>query len=309
MPLRFIHCSDIHLLDLAGTSPTRFLNKRLTGGVNLLLNRRRKHDPDLFRRIVEKAHQHQADRLVVTGDLTNLALESEFEHVREHLDKAGLPVTVIPGNHDAYTRGSARARRFEQYMAHLMEGEREPGHDYPFVQRHGDTALVGVSTAIPSLPLYAVGRVGDEQLARLGRALARLGDEGLARVVLIHHPVLPGVAKPRHELLDLDAFGRVIAEHGAELVLHGHEHKRIEGHLLGPGDRPVPVHGVGSGTYLSQKPGKHGAYAFYTVDPGGVTREYHRWDGSDFVPDPSTPPSTPPSNPPSTPPAHTAQPR
>lgn len=287
MSLRFIHCSDIHLLDLKGASPARFANKRLTGGVNLLLNRRRKHDEGLFRRIVDAAHAHGADRLVVTGDLTNLALESEFEHVRSHLDAAGLPVTVIPGNHDAYTRGSARERRFEQYLAHLMEGEREAGADYPFVQRHGDVALIGLSTAIPSLPLYAVGKLGEDQLQRLARALGKLADEGLSRVVLIHHPVLPGVARPRHELLDLDAFGRVIAEHGAELILHGHEHRRLEGHLLGPGERPVPVHGVGSGTYLSQKPGRHGAYSLYTVGPGGVERVYHRWNGHDFVADPA----------------------
>src|SRR5690606_37515967 len=121
------------------------------------------------------------------------------------------------------------------------------------------------------------------QLTRLGRVLAALGAEGLSRVVLIHHPVLPGVAKPRHDLLDLDAFGRVIAEHGAELILHGHEHRRIEGVLPGPGGRPVPVHGVGSGTYLSQEPDRHGAFALYTVGPGRVTRVYHRWHGEKFV--------------------------
>lgn len=288
MPLSFVHCSDIHLLDLAGTEPTRFFNKRLTGGVNLLLNRGKKHDGALFDRIVERAREHGADRLVVTGDLTNLALESEFELVRRRLDAAGLPVTVIPGNHDTYTRGSARSKRFEQYMGHHMEGEREHGSDYPFVQRHGDVALIGLSTAVPSLPLYAVGKLGDEQLARLARALAKTGEEGLTRVVLIHHPVLPGVAKTRHDLLDLEAFRRVIAQHGAELVLHGHEHRKIEGHLLGPGERPVPVHGVGSGTYLSQKPERHGAYSFYTVDNDGLTRVYHRWDGRDFVADAPT---------------------
>lgn len=281
MPLRFVHCSDIHLLDLAGTRPHRFLNKRLTGGVNLLLHRGRKHDQDLFDRIVAHARDYAADRIVVTGDLTNLALDSEFELVRAKLRGAGLPVTVIPGNHDAYTRGSVRSRRFEQFMAEFMAGERAAG-DYPFVQRHGDVALVGVSTAIASLPLFAVGEVGPAQLARLGAALAALGRDGLARVVLIHHPVMPGVAGPRHGLNDREAFARVIAEHGAELILHGHEHRRVDGDLPGPRG-PVPVNGIGSGTYLSQKPGKHGAFALYDVAPGVITRVYHTWDGARFV--------------------------
>lgn len=281
MPLRFIHCSDIHLLDLVGTRPTRFLNKRLTGGVNLLLNRGHSHDHGMFDRIVERAREYAADRLVITGDVTNLALESEFELVRTKLRAAGLPVTVIPGNHDAYTRGSARARRFETYMGEFMEGERS-GADYPFVQRFGDVALVGVSTAIPTLPLHAVGKVGDDQLARLGAMLTALDNDGLARVVLIHHPVTPGVAKPRHGLLDREAFAAVIAKHGAELILHGHEHRRIDGELPGPRG-PVTVHGIGSGTYLSQKPGKHGAFSLYDVSPRSITRAYHTWDGSKFV--------------------------
>jgi 3',5'-cyclic AMP phosphodiesterase CpdA len=284
MPLRFVHCSDIHLLDLEGTAASRFFNKRLTGGVNLLLHRRRKHSHGMFDRIVEHAREYAADRLVVTGDVTNLALESEFDLVRRRFEAAGLPVTVVPGNHDTYTRGSALARRFEAYMHPFMEGERR-GADYPFVQRFGDVALVGVSTAIPSLPLYAVGRVGDEQLARLGAMLDDLAREGRARVVLIHHPVMPGVAKPRHGLVDRDAFAKVIHEHGAELILHGHEHRRIDGDIPGP-HGPVPVHGIGSGTYLSQKPGRHGAFSLYDVARGEITRVYHTWDGGRFVAEP-----------------------
>jgi len=283
MPLRFVHCSDIHLLDLAGAHPGRFLNKRLTGGVNLLLARGRKHSHNLFDEIIAHAISYRADRLVITGDLTNLALEPEFELVRRKLREAGLPVTVVPGNHDTYTRGSARDRRFEAYLGEFMTGERGEG-DYPFIQRHGDVALIGLSTAIPSLPLVAVGRVGEAQLERLARALERTAAEGLARVVLIHHPVLPGVAKPRHGLLDLAGFGAVIAAHGAELVLHGHEHRRIDGALPGP-RRPVPVHGVGSGTYLSQKPDRHGAFSLYDVAPGAITRVYHWWNGARFVAD------------------------
>ncbi len=280
MPLRFIHCSDIHLLDLKGAQVSHWLNTRLTGGVNLLLSRKRKHSHNLFDRIVEHAREFKVDRLVITGDLTNLALEPEFALVRGKLREVGLPVTVIPGNHDTYTRGSARSRRFENFMGEFMEGERD-GADYPFVQRFGEVALIGVSTAIPSLPLVAVGRVGDEQLARLDKMLATLATEGLARVVLIHHPVLAGVAKPRHGLLDLEAFGQVIKRHGAELILHGHEHRRIEGTLPGPG-KPVPVHGVGSGTYLSQETDRHGAFSLYTVGKGSIERVYHWWNGAEF---------------------------
>jgi 3',5'-cyclic AMP phosphodiesterase CpdA len=286
MPLRFLHCSDIHLLSLRGVGAHRFLNKRLTGGVNLMLKRGKHHDEALFDRIVERAREHAVDRVVITGDLSNLALEQEFEHIVAKLDAIEIPVTVVPGNHDAYTRGSVRQRRFEQMFARFMHGERHGEHPdlfYPFVQRYDEVALIGVSTAHASLPLYAVGTVGEAQLQRLDRMLEVLGREGLTRIVLIHHPVMPGVSKRRHDLVDLKAFGEVIARRGAELILHGHEHKAIEGAIPGL-EAPVPVHGISSGTNLSRHAGREAAFSIYQVDGRTIDRELHLWDGGDFKP-------------------------
>jgi 3',5'-cyclic AMP phosphodiesterase CpdA len=290
MPLRFLHCSDIHLLSLRGVGAHRFFNKRLTGGVNLMLKRGKHHDEALFDRLVERAREHEVDRVVITGDLSNLALEQEFEHIVAKLDAIGIPVTVIPGNHDAYTRGSVRQRRFEQMFARFMDGERlggDPDHFYPFVQRFGEVALIGVSTAHASLPLYAVGTVGERQLERLDRMLEALGREDLTRVVLIHHPVMPGVSKRRHDLVDLRAFGEVVARRGAELILHGHEHKAIAGTIPGL-EAPVPVHGISSATNLSRHEGREAAFSIYQVEGRTIERELHRWDGGDFHPLPRT---------------------
>jgi 3',5'-cyclic AMP phosphodiesterase CpdA len=284
MPLRFVHCSDIHLLDLTGVGARRFLNKRLTGAVNLALKRGRNHDGRLFDAIVAQSRKLEADRLVITGDLTNLSLESEFAHVRERLDEAGLPVTVIPGNHDTYTRGSARSRRFEEFLSHHMKGERAGEGPYPFVQRFEDVALVGLSTAIPSLPLYAVGSLGAQQLERLDDVLAQLEGEGKARVVLIHHPPVAGVSHARHDLLDLAAFGEVIERRGAELILHGHEHQKIVETLAGPDGTQVPVHGISSGTSISRTVGQRAAFSLYEVAPGRVDRLLHVWTGDSFEP-------------------------
>jgi 3',5'-cyclic AMP phosphodiesterase CpdA len=284
MPLRFLHCSDIHLLNLRGVGAHRFLNKRLTGGVNLMLKRGKHHDGALFDRVAEHARELEVDRVVITGDLSNLALEQEFEHIAEKLGAIGRPVTVIPGNHDTYTRGAERARRFETMLGHFMDGERadDKAGFYPFVQRYGEIALVGVSTAQASLPLYAVGTVGEAQLARLDEILAQLEREGLTRIVLIHHPVMPGVSLRRHNLLDLDAFGQVIARRGAELILHGHEHRAIDGTIAGP-DKPVPVHGISSATNLSRHPGREASFSVYDVERADIMRTVYRWDGQDFV--------------------------
>ncbi len=284
MGLRFLHCSDIHLLSLRGVGPHQFLNKRFVGGANLLLRRAKQHEEALFDRLLEHARTEAVDRLVITGDLSNLALDQEFAHIAAKLEGAGMPVTVIPGNHDAYTRGAQRRRGFERTFGAYMRGAQASPDDldyYPFVQRFGQIALIGVSTAHASLPLYAVGAVGESQLTRLDTILRELGEAEMTRVVLIHHPVIQGEAKPRHDLTDLGAFGAVIAARGAELILHGHEHRMIEGILPGPGGT-VPVHGVSSATNLSVQAGREAAFSIYEVGGSGIDRAVFRWDGADF---------------------------
>jgi 3',5'-cyclic AMP phosphodiesterase CpdA len=258
------------------------VGKRLTGALNLLLHRRRKHDVALFDRMAEMVPRLHLDRVVVTGDLTNLSLPSEFELSRRKLEALPVPVTVIPGNHDTYTRASARDELFEAHLGHFMEGERLDGERYPFMERRENVALIGMSTAIPTPPFDATGRCGASQLERLGRMLAAAASEKLARVVLIHHPPVAGVSKPRKKLVDLEAFGRVIARHGAELVLHGHEHTRLETRLPGPkGD--VPVHGCSSATSLSLKPRREASFAIYEFSPAGVSRELYTWNGNEYA--------------------------
>jgi 3',5'-cyclic AMP phosphodiesterase CpdA len=281
MPLRFLHTSDIHLLDLQGVRPWRYLNKRLTGGVNLAMGRARSHDVRLFEEMVSLVPRLEVEHFVVTGDLTNLSLESEFEYVRSKLETVPVPITVIPGNHDVYTRGSARHQRFESYLGHLMEGERVDEQTYPFMLRRDDVALIGVSTAVATLPLYATGKVGRPQLERVATLLERAKAEGLCRIVLIHHPPVPGVSKARHDLLDLDEFGGVIAAHGADLILHGHEHVRFEGALRGP-EGPVPVHGIGSGTSLSNRPGRQASFSVYRASRDDIERDLYIWNGNGF---------------------------
>jgi 3',5'-cyclic AMP phosphodiesterase CpdA len=121
---------------------------------------------------------------------------------------------------------------------------------FPFVRRCGRVALIGVNSAVPTRPFHAGGLVGDGQLARLGRMLAALGREGLMRVVLIHHPPLPGLAAPAKALADAGALAEILGEHGAELVLHGHNHRFMLNTQQGPAGG-IPVVGVPSASARS----------------------------------------------------------
>ena len=77
-------------------------------------------------------------------------------------------------------------------------------------------------------------------------------DEGLFRVVLIHHP--PKLVDRRNQwrkLTDGRRFRAAIERCGAELILHGHDHVRMMTAIRGRSGI-VPVVGVPSGSGPAQ---------------------------------------------------------
>jgi 3',5'-cyclic AMP phosphodiesterase CpdA len=233
---RLAHISDLHVLDLEGVSWRRFANKRVTGLANIRGNRSHHHKPALVERLLGGLDEAKADHLVVTGDLTNLALEAEFEAVRRMFDRNGLGpehASVIPGNHDAYTRGAHRARRFETYFADFARSDPDltadaSGGVFPFLRRRGPLALYGLSTAVPRLPIVSSGIVGASQRVAL-RALRALAPRATP-VLLAHHPIV-NVASRLKRLLrglgDADALVTEFREHDHAVALHGHLHARM----------------------------------------------------------------------------------
>src|SRR6516162_9253529 len=80
------------------------------------------------------------------------------------------------------------------------------GAAFPFLRVRGEIAIVGLSSAVPTGPLMATGRLGKAQLEAFAELLRETGAKGLARVVLIHHPPIAGVTPPLRGLSDAAAF-------------------------------------------------------------------------------------------------------
>jgi len=76
----------------------------------------------------------------------------------------------------------------------------------PYLQVRGNVAFIGVDTGVATLPFLATGKVGKAQLERLEKLLNETKEQGLYQVVLIHHPPLPNINKPRKALVDAEAF-------------------------------------------------------------------------------------------------------
>src|SRR3954470_8137019 len=115
--MRIAHVSDLHVLAPLGVELRRILfDKRVTGYANLFMKRARVYRRDYLVAALEAAAEH-ADHLVVTGDITNLSLEAEYEEACRLLERIARTkeVTVVPGNHDIYLPSIHRERRFPHH--------------------------------------------------------------------------------------------------------------------------------------------------------------------------------------------------
>jgi 3',5'-cyclic AMP phosphodiesterase CpdA len=258
------HLSDPHLAPLPSPRWSDLIGKRVTGYINWQQKRRFIHDPAALAAIVADIKAQKPDHIAVTGDIANIALPAEFPRGRDWLEGLGPAhgVTLVPGNHDIYVREAASfaGRQWGEYMC-----DDDGVSGFPFVRRRGNIALIGLSTGVPTAPFLATGWLGTEQLAELAAMLNKLKTENVFRVVLIHHPPISQSGRQK-QLLDAPVLKRVIAAHGADLLLHGHDHLNMINWLVGPNATRVPAVGVPS---ASARPGgdkNSAAYNLYRID-------------------------------------------
>ena len=110
---RLGHISDVHLGPVPNLRLWDYASKRIVGYTNWKRNRAAAMTSETLDRLVADLHAQAPDHIVVTGDLTNIAMREEFENARLWLEALGPParVTAIPGNHDAYVPRAHRLFR------------------------------------------------------------------------------------------------------------------------------------------------------------------------------------------------------
>ncbi len=278
--MRIAHLSDLHLLSLEGAVPYRLFNKRITGYLNLRFHRKSVHKAFAVEAAARAIRGLGVDQVVITGDVSNLALENEFALVSNFLAKdLGLPadrVSLVPGNHDAYTGGAHRSQRFARTFAAYLRSDlpelTPPGEIFPYVRLRGPAAIIGLSTALPRLPLVASGTLGKVQLGALERILAHPEVKDRTPVILQHHPIHnpPSAAKTMLEgLSDAADEARILGKVRRGLVLHGHLHRRIHRQLATERGQLDAV-GATSASLLHESDERMAGFNVYEIRPDGA---------------------------------------
>jgi 3',5'-cyclic AMP phosphodiesterase CpdA len=280
------HLSDVHLANLKLRMVLQnFQGKRIIGGFSWFLNRRSNHLLKVADAIQASIVNASPDHVALTGDLVNIAAWPEFAVAAQWVNRFGSPdrLTFVPGNHDTYVPvpWNEGLAKFEPWMTPDRQVTATAEDRFPFVRMRRTTAIIGVNSGQPQGFRLAAGTLGEQQLRDLRNLLSQLGQQGFYRVVIIHHPPLPGLAPARKALTDAAELKAVLVDEGCELVLHGHNHATML-NWLDTKFGSVPVIGVPSASSKGDDIHEAAGWNFYHIrrQQGRWTTDMtsHRWN-------------------------------
>ena len=271
---RIAHISDLHIPS-PGNWPwsDMVFNKRITGAANLLTFRNDAHPFAACEELIADLNAHSVDHVILTGDLTNLSLEEEFERAHALLTKLGdgRKLSLVPGNHDKYVTSSVREGRFESWFGQWMHADGDENADYPYTKSIAEgVQFLGLCSAIPTPPFMSWGRLGSDQLERLIARAEAIDARRNFTIAAVHHNLHPRSSARKDwstMLKDRDAFVDALFTAGIDLVLHGHTHEAHRMRIQ-RGDQSVSVVGCGSSTWNS--PTHPARYNVYTIADGAL---------------------------------------
>lgn len=227
---RIAHLSDVHMLD---TRPSRS-RPRYGLGVHFLSFGRRLDAHGRSRKLARglaAARRSGAQHYVISGDLTEIGLEGEFETFAEVLHDSGIAperVTLVPGNHDAYTSPDAwRHALAGPLRAYAPTSASSPGH----VVERGGVAFLPVDVACHQPITRSAGELTTDAADALE---ARLSDPALRKksVVLVqHHPPFSHPSSAWQWIDGLRGWARLmdlLVRFPNVQVLHGHLHHVVD---------------------------------------------------------------------------------
>ncbi len=174
--------------------------------------------PAVMEALARLAARQRPDVLVLSGDITQRAHDSQFSQARAFCDRLAIPrMLSIPGNHDIslYNPYQRLVTPYARYLR-AFGPELEPSLTTPALK------IIGVKTT--RRWRHTNGDVSGAQIARVTAELERSHPAQL-RIVVVHQPVHVPRAKDEHDRLrGWEPAVRAWAGAGADIVMGGHIH-------------------------------------------------------------------------------------
>ena len=242
--LKIAHLSDLHL---TATDDGR---RKEDGARNMNAN---------LCRLLHHAPIQEADLVVITGDISDRGELAAWNKLWAAVKDASLDhrrIVVIPGNHDAACLGLRRTRPKVEDLAIVDAGltRGRQRRRFPYVRLFAGRkiavfAVDSVNAGNLNIVDNAVGCIGFDQLAKLGRLLAEHAEVPCKLLLLHHSPNIPGSStskrrgekpipfwlRPALQLDRVDRVGlRLVAKvFDTKAILHGHTHDNLDRRVHG----------------------------------------------------------------------------
>jgi 3',5'-cyclic AMP phosphodiesterase CpdA len=231
---RIAHLSDVHTLEPS---------KRAYGWGLKFVSIHRPLDATArlrkLARALAAARQSGADHVVISGDLTEMGTEAQFAAFAEVLAASGIApekVTLVPGNHDAYTSGSGWSRALAGPLAPYAKSSAGQ-----IVDRQ-DVVLLPLDTSIHQNVAFSGGCLTDEAVRQVAERLDDPAFHKKTVVIVMHHPPFLHARKVWQYIDGLRGAARLmdlLVRNPHVQLLHGHVHRTLDRLIGGLGKHRV----------------------------------------------------------------------
>ena len=223
----------------------------------------------------------ELDAIAVSGDLTQRARHGEFQaaHAMVRRLKKVAPVLVVPGNHDVQWWSSpfhllGTGRLYAKYRRWFGE-DLTPTLEIPGAVIAGALSAWGVAlgSMTPNLRDLAVkGHLPKREIDRVAAIFAQ-APPGAAKVLVLHHNVLPGEISGRMGLAHWKTAQARLAELAPDVVLCGHDHQESAAQVGGT----LAVSTASTQTSRTRG-GRPSVFNLVRIYATGVEVRHFRWD-------------------------------
>ena len=157
-----------------------------------------------LKKIVDQINSiKDVDFILVTGDITEKAKNSEFDKAKQIFDNLEKPLLIIPGNHDTKWSNSGGAK-----FAEIWDDDK-------FIYKKNKTIFIGISSAIPLIG--GGGHIKPGDIKWLNDELSRI-DSTFEIIFAVHHPL-------NEDIDNWFKITNILRNYKIKAILYGHGHK------------------------------------------------------------------------------------
>jgi 3',5'-cyclic AMP phosphodiesterase CpdA len=243
------------------------------------------HDPVVVEAVEAFLFERQPDLVVISGDFTQRARVAQYEMACafvDRIEKEGLQVLAVPGNHDVPLYDIAR-----RFLRPLDRYKRFIDDDLCPYWENEDLAVLGINTA-RSLTIKD-GSVSYEQMHRIREVFSKV-DEGKLRILVTHHPLFAMPLGEEGALTKVanrsnDALAAA-ADAGVDLLLAGHFHRTFSqsAREMVKTAGPALVIQAGTATSTRLRGGEQQSFNWLELGKERVELQVQRWEEGQFIP-------------------------